>query len=780
MPAMQVGAWSSTEFERAGPATSNLLFTVMLDMGVTWTESTERMFPDVFDVAWEEHVAKVAKVECAPRKDNLNLLGYFPDNELNWGGKYPAGNGCSRQYPEYCTSNSLLTWFLLDVRGKGGGAGAPSNTAKPSRAAGQTPGAAAATAWLQKRYNGSIASLNKAWNTTAASWDVLGKAAPYPLPATPQRISDEDAFLTVVADKYHSTTAGAIRAADPNHLIIGYRLYGRFSDDPAVDPSHEIYKPVAVSAGKHVDVLDYHSYSVHAPVAELKMLHDLSGGKPVMVSEFGFRAMDSGLPNTDGTGPIVDTQSERAAGFRGFITELVQQPHVVGYHVFAWVDEPASGNGWGENSNYGMVHSDDDEYAVLTAMYADVNRKVSRIHKTPPPSFPAWRYQGYDRFPALFFGAQNGSNTTMDPLEPASKLEWITKHQLAGYGWQHAIGRMQEEDSLHQVAKQTKAYAAAKGREVATFVYRDAQSADKEYVLAAAVLNDSTKEHWFLQQNGTVCVRHGQWPSQPQFNWSVAAARDWYIGAVIAEAAAEDGVDVVFFDETDWTFHKYPWQQFTNCPGFAPFKTAADWAGYREAKADLLARTVLALNAAGKIPLFSCSGGTTATTAAKCPNQAGEWPEEAYLATLRSKTKGKGVYHRFYESWMGFGCVDVDCWANWLENAIWETSQGLPFTIRWDMGMFGGSDDWLEFGMAAFLMAQGDYCYFGAAANWYDQDWSFKPQYSWVFGKPLGAAVREQAAAGSKEASYVWRRSFEHCNVSVNLEARHGTFEWRA
>ena len=84
----------------------------------------------------------------------------------------------------------------------------------------------------------------------------------------------------------------------------------------------------------------------------------------------------------------------------------------------------------------------------------------------------------------------------------ARNLEWITKHQLAGYGWQHAIGLMREESALHQVANQTKAYARAAGREVATFVYRDAQCADKEYVLAAAIINDTSKDHWFLRQNG--------------------------------------------------------------------------------------------------------------------------------------------------------------------------------------------------------------------------------------------------------------------------------------
>merc|ERR1711957_86699 len=68
---------------------------------------------------------------------------------------------------------------------------------------------------------------------------------------------------------------------------------------------------------------------------------------------------------------------------------------------------------------------------------------------------------------------------------------------------------MQEERVLHQVAKQTKDYATKISRDVATFVYRDAQCADMEYVLAAGIVNDTQKDHWWLQQNGTICTRDG-------------------------------------------------------------------------------------------------------------------------------------------------------------------------------------------------------------------------------------------------------------------------------
>ena len=150
--------------------------------------------------------------------------------------------------------------------------------------------------------------------------------------------------------------------------------------------------------------------------------------------------------------------------------------------------------------------------ATVRAVAPRSGHSASAVHSSDGALLPGWNYSGYGSFPALFFGAQNGTNTTLDPLEPTSNLEWITKHQLAGacvcvavavavavgggivwhsatarnadgdrcdhgsqamclraahltccvcwacvgYGWQHAIGRMREEDSLARVARQTK------------------------------------------------------------------------------------------------------------------------------------------------------------------------------------------------------------------------------------------------------------------------------------------------------------------------------------
>jgi agarase len=160
--------------------------------GATWTETSRRIFPDVFDPAWEARVRAVAERECGPRRGSANLLGYFPDNELNWYGKWPAGRGCSRQHPENCLSNCLLTWFLL----------------RPNK----TPGFAAAVAFLRARY-GTLAALNGAWGMAAASWAGIGGAAPFPEPGTAAMRADADAFLFEAANRYHRVTSAAIRAA---------------------------------------------------------------------------------------------------------------------------------------------------------------------------------------------------------------------------------------------------------------------------------------------------------------------------------------------------------------------------------------------------------------------------------------------------------------------------------------------------------------------------------------------------------------------------------------
>jgi hypothetical protein len=107
-----------------------------------------------------------------------------------------------------------------------------------------------------------------------------------------------------------------------------------------------------------------------------------------MVSEFGCRASDSGMLNTVGAGPVFLTQAERVACYKRNAEAMLKLPFMIGYHMFAWVDEPAAGNGWKENSNYGLVHLTDEPYTALTAMFTALNHQAATMHATPD-AFPA-------------------------------------------------------------------------------------------------------------------------------------------------------------------------------------------------------------------------------------------------------------------------------------------------------------------------------------------------------------------------------------------------------
>jgi agarase len=158
-----------------------------------------------------------------------------------------------------------------------------------------------------------------------------------------------------VADRYFALTAAAIKAADPNHLVLGCRF--------AIPPP----KPVIEAAGWHLDVISFNCYDSE-PTAALDAYATV--GKPCLIR----------LPNTDGAGPKVATQAERAAGFRRYVTRALHCRALVGYRWFEHADQPAEGRFDGENSNFGRVTIEDRVYDELTREMPAVNPEAEAMH----------------------------------------------------------------------------------------------------------------------------------------------------------------------------------------------------------------------------------------------------------------------------------------------------------------------------------------------------------------------------------------------------------------
>lgn len=353
-----LGCWSDELVASAGSSLLAIAPTAALGASFRLHRRDE-IFPDVFDPAFLNHIRGSAKDRCTKQRNEAGLLGTFIDNELYWS-------------PDWQGADELLTLFL----------NLPAHR----------PGRVAAIMRLEERYR-EFSQFNAVWRTPARSWAEFGTIGHVEAPffrmppgglndaletkanlANPTRaafFADCDAFVAVVAEAYFELCVSAIKAADPNHLVIG----SRFGYQPQPN--------VIAAAGRYLDVVSFNCYEFDAsPVIDAYA----ATGKPCLISEFSFRGDDSGLPNSRGVGPRVESQLQRAQCFERYVTAALKKPAVVGYHWFEHADQPAEGRFDGENSNFGAVTIEDEVYTALTETMTSVNAAAEQIHAKAVPA----------------------------------------------------------------------------------------------------------------------------------------------------------------------------------------------------------------------------------------------------------------------------------------------------------------------------------------------------------------------------------------------------------
>jgi len=274
------------------------------------TNKTERSigprFPNVFHPEWEAYCDSLARETCAPQANDRDMIGWFFGNELHWWG---SGRG---------------VWKF---------------------------GLFTDAASLPDTHPAKQALLKFCGDVTNVSDDV------------------KTGFIRLCAERYFSVACGAIRRYDPNHLILGCRFMGW--EGGAIPDVWEI-------AAKHCDVISVNQYphlrdgviSVRKEpfIEAIERVAGWTGGKPLLISEWSFLALDSGLPCTSGCGQRFATQGERANAVSAFLTQIDGNPHVIGHNFFMWVDEPAGGLGsgaTGEDGNYGLVNAAGTPYSEV-------------------------------------------------------------------------------------------------------------------------------------------------------------------------------------------------------------------------------------------------------------------------------------------------------------------------------------------------------------------------------------------------------------------------------
>lgn len=331
-------------------------------------------FPNVYHPKFREWCAWRLRRSCEREKDNPWLYGYFTDNELAWWGRGAADTG------------------LFDLAM----AKSAEHTAKQ-----------AACKILLMQAGGNLETLNRTWKLELKSADELMKVTKLPS-ATAEQKAAKVAFLRQTAEIYFKTIQEEFRKIDKNHLLLGSRCAG-------IDKNHAV---VWEMMGRYSDVITWNSYipvDLEAGVAygdwnaKPRTLRETFeevyswAKKPVIITEWAFPSLDSGLPCSHGAGMRVCTQEERAKASEIYMKTLLSMPFVLGYNAFMWVDQPPLGvsHAFPENTNYGVVNVNGVPYEPLVKVYTEIQREPAKYknqlapaaRKVAPPNrklYDAW------------------------------------------------------------------------------------------------------------------------------------------------------------------------------------------------------------------------------------------------------------------------------------------------------------------------------------------------------------------------------------------------------
>ncbi len=202
-----------------------------------------------------------------------------------------------------------------------------------------------------------------------AAWQWLRKRKGETIDAKKINNEDREAFLEVVAERYFTIVAKAIKTHDPNHLYLGCRFHGQAKNSAGVFRA----------AGKHCDVISVNLYGAWTPDAQQLENWVKWSGKPFMVTEFYAKGVDSGMPNNSGAGWLVKTQNDRGLFYQNFCLALMESKGCVGWHYFKYQDndlENKKVDPSNTDSNKGLVSAYFEPYPDCLKPMQQLNRNV--------------------------------------------------------------------------------------------------------------------------------------------------------------------------------------------------------------------------------------------------------------------------------------------------------------------------------------------------------------------------------------------------------------------
>ncbi len=303
-----------------------------------------RDFPDVMSPEFPANADEWAK-QIERHRGVSSLIGYFLGNEPQWA----FVNGLNiAAFTLECEKSSYSRRALI--------------------------------AFMKERY-ADIAALNAEWGSDYASFEDMDR----PVKArsfTEAGLKTLNLFSEVMIREYIRIPSLAIRKYDPDHLNLGIRYAWLSSKELA-------------AGSEFTDVFSFNCYSMD-PTDSIENFSRLVG-KPVMIGEFHFGALDRGLDATGIRG--VTSQAERGAAYRYYMQKAASHPMCLGAHYFTLNDQAYLGRFDGENYQIGVVDVTQRPYEDFEAGIIETHREIYDIAEGKKPADARKAHE----IPAIFF-----------------------------------------------------------------------------------------------------------------------------------------------------------------------------------------------------------------------------------------------------------------------------------------------------------------------------------------------------------------------------------------
>jgi len=376
-------------------------------------------------------------------------------------------------------------------------------------------------------------------------------------------------------------------------------------------------------------------------------------------------------------------------------------------------------------------------------------------------AFP-WAYD-WSKFPTAWFAA----NDTV--WESAEQIAAIGKYSMAILGWQHLDNAANWTAVVYLQLTQAAIIKDAHPK-MPVFVYCGFGFAFGLNSGTWAIMNDPVYKDFFLQSSDgpvftqTNCQQGHTSPGATGgrcighfWNMANASARDYFVEKLVEPLATAPMIDGVFYDAFNYGYdipEVHPWNKMTvnvpNCT-FPDFGSGCD--ALVSGTIDVAVRTAKLLNSHNKVPMYANVGTFLE------PSRQKIWMNETRLADALEGTQWMSYYESARAESMLDGCPEGKQTGSWciLGNMLQESKLGIPSGVH--TYLKNNTENQLPH-MAAFMLSRNDYWYYFGSTGWWDN--SFHWDENWDKASSCGMAK------GPSSAGPVYKRAFEHCEVTLD------------